>query len=215
MIAMRWNKLVALFFLLLVGLPGSVSASTILVWGDSLCAAYGMRVEQGWVALLESRLLSESSPASNIVNGCISGETSSGGLNRLPAALEVHQPDILILGLGSNDGLRGQPLGQLKNNLRQMIELARAEGAQVLLLGNRIPPNYGAPYTDGFARVYAELSSSEEVPLVPFLLDRVATDFSLLMVDGLHPRPEAQTLLLENVWPYLEPLINQARVSSG
>ena len=215
MIAMRWNKLVALISLIFLGLPVSASANTILVWGDSLCAAYGMRVEQGWVALLESRLRSGANTASNIVNGCISGETSSGGLNRLPEALEVHQPDILILGLGSNDGLRGQPLGQLKNNLRQMIELARAEGARVLLLGNRIPPNYGAPYTDGFARLYTELSSSEEVPLVPFLLDRVATDFSLLMVDGLHPRPEAQAMLLDTVWPYLDPLIVQGGVGSG
>lgn len=207
MIAMRWIKLVPLLWLLTPVLPAVGSVSSILVWGDSLCAAYGMRVEQGWVALLEARMQEESVSSLNIINGCISGETSSGGLSRLPEALKQHQPDILILGLGSNDGLRGQSLGQLRKNLTEMIQISRARGAKVLLLGNRIPPNYGARYTEGFASIYKDLSNDEEVPLVPFLLEGVATDYSLLLPDGLHPRPEAQATLLQNVWPHLEPLL--------
>lgn len=188
-------------------LPLASGAETVLVWGDSLSAAYRIPVEKGWVALLEEKLQAQQDKAWQVVNGSVSGETSSGGLSRLPAALQMHQPDILIIELGSNDGLRGQPPALLKRNLVKMIRLGKESGAQVLLVGNRIPPNYGASYTRRFAGAYTDAASDEQVPLVPFFMQDIASDDKLLQADRLHPTAEAQGMLLENVWPYLAPLL--------
>lgn len=207
MIAMLHKKLILLLTLAFMIVPLTSLASTMLVWGDSLSSAYNFRVELGWVALLQARLQTRSEDSWQVINASISGESANGGLSRLPAALAQHQPEILILGLGSNEGLRGQSLRGLKINLKRMVNLAKDSGAKVLLLGNQIPPNYGVRYTDGFALVYQDISSTENIPMVPFLLDGVATDLNLMQADGLHPTSEAQPQLLQNVWPYLEPLL--------
>ncbi|HVN46296.1 MAG TPA: arylesterase [Steroidobacteraceae bacterium] len=187
------------------------SARTILVFGDSLSAAYGIRPEQGWVTLLAQRLQAQGY-GYQVVNASVSGETSSGGLERLPRALELHKPAIVILELGANDGLRGLPVSTMRENLAHMLQLSRAAGARVLLLGIRIPPNYGPRYTTGFAAVYPELAQRYGVRLVPFLLEKVALDPTLMQQDGLHPNPAGQPLVLDTLWPDLEKLLkNKAR----
>jgi acyl-CoA thioesterase-1 len=186
----------------------------ILVFGDSLSAGYGIRVEQGWVSLL-ARKISQLGYGFRLINASVSGETTAGGLARLPHALEVQQPRILILELGSNDGLRGLPLGNTQDNLERMITLARARGVTVLLLGMRLPPNYGERYTGGFMNMYADLAQAHKLVLVPFLLDRVALDPALMQADGMHPNEAGQPLLLDNVWPKLEPLLRSAAHPAG
>lgn len=175
----------------------------ILVFGDSLSAAYGMPVERGWVRLLEQRLKERGYPQ-QVVNASISGETTHGGLARLPAVLRQHQPQLLILELGANDGLLGQPPMSMAQNLGQMIELAQQSGAQVLLAEMRIPPNYGPLYTQKFRAVFAELAEKYRIPLIPFMLDGVAGQAGMVQEDGLHPRAEAQARILDNVWLTLE-----------
>ncbi|MGH8150388.1 MAG: arylesterase [Steroidobacteraceae bacterium] len=194
--------------LLLIGLQGvaAAPAPTILVFGDSLCAAHGLRTEQGWVALLRKRLEAEGY-GYRIVNASVSGETSSGGLARLPRALALEKPRILILELGANDGLRGLPVFSIRAHLERMIRLAGQAGAQVLLLGIRLPPNYGPRYGDGFAAMYGRLSSEFHLPLVPFLLAGVALDPQLMQADGLHPNAAGEPRVLATVWPYLKPLL--------
>jgi Lysophospholipase L1 and related esterases len=176
------------------------------VLGDSLSAAYGIRPEQGWVALLEKRLQSEGY-GYRVVNASVSGETSTGGVQRLPRALELHKPEIVILELGANDGLRGLPLATTRANLEKSVELARAAGAKVLLVGLEMPPNYGPKYTAQFREMFRELAKSHSLPLVPFLLENVALDPELMQSDGLHPNAKAQPILLDNVWPLLKPLL--------
>jgi len=196
--------------LLLLGtLPVPASARTLLVLGDSLSAAYGLPEEAGWVALLAGRL-----PGDRVVNASVSGETTAGGLARLPALLEQWRPDWVLLELGGNDGLRGLPPAHTRNNLARMIELSRAAGAQVLLIGIRLPPNYGQAYVQAFERIYPELAESHDVPLVPFLLEGVATRPGLMQPDGIHPRAEAQPLMLENVWRTLAPRLGVAGESA-
>ena len=211
MIAILSGRLIKAFIIVLPVLMGSLSmavrSETLLVWGDSLSAAYNIPVEQGWVSLLQQRLNQREGNTWHVVNGSVSGEMSGGGLAKLPKALARDAPQLFILGLGSNDGLQGKTLPGLKNNLDQMIALAQGQGAQILLLGNQIPPNYGARYANGFAKVYTEISAEQSIPLVPFLLEGVATDFDLMQSDGLHPTAAAQARILENVWPYLEPLL--------
>jgi acyl-CoA thioesterase I len=195
--------------LVFIALQTAVASSrTILVFGDSLSAAYGIRPEQGWVALLAQRLQGQGY-GYQIVNASVSGETSSGGLQRLPRALQLHQPRVVILELGANDGLRGLPINEMRANLAQMVQLAQGAGAQVLLLGIRMPPNYGPRYTEEFAGVYPQLAAQYRVPLVPFLLDKVALDPALKQEDGLHPNAAGEKPLLENVWPYLQPLLKK------
>ncbi len=179
----------------------------LLVWGDSLSAAHGIPRELGWVALLRQRLAPRGIEVSN---GSISGETSNGGLARLPEALRRIRPDILVLELGANDGLRGQPLTRTRENLRAMIEQARQAGAQVVLIGMRLPPNYGPDYTEAFHAIYRELAREYRLPLVPFLLEGVASDFSLMQADGLHPTAAAQKRLLENAWPAVKQALERA-----
>jgi acyl-CoA thioesterase-1 len=180
----------------------------LLVLGDSLSAAYGIPAEQGWVSLLQRRLAERGFPH-RVVNASISGDTTSGGLSRLPATLERHRPALVILELGANDGLRGQPPMAMANNLGRMIELSRQAGARVLLAEMRVPPNYGPLYAQKFQATFGELAKRYEIPLIPFLLDGVAGNTALIQDDGLHPRAEAQTQVLDNVWLVLEPLLTR------
>ncbi len=178
----------------------------ILVLGDSLSAGYGINLDQGWVALLAKRIQGSGLPH-QVVNTSLSGETSAGGLTRLPGLIERHRPAVLVIELGANDGLRGLSLETLRTNLSEMIAHGQAAGARVLLIGVRLPPNYGAGYTQAFQGVFIGLAQDEGVPLVPDLLKGVAEDWDLMQPDGLHPTVEAQPRLLDNVWPTLEPLL--------
>ncbi|WP_240454235.1 arylesterase [Halomonas sp. NO4] len=173
--------------------------------GDSLSAAYGIEAQQGWVSLLQQRLGGKA----EVVNASISGETSSGGANRLPDLLGQHEPDIVLLELGGNDGLRGLPPAQFEANMADMIEVSQEAGAEVLLLGIDIPPNYGQAYRDAFTGVYERLADDYDLPLVPFLLDNVALEDELMQDDGIHPTAEAQPHILENVWPQLATLLKR------
>ena len=184
------------------------SDRTILVFGDSLSAAYGIRSEQGWVALLTQRLQSQGY-GYQVVNASVSGETSTGGLQRLPRALEIHHPTVVILELGANDALRGLPLTLTRDNLTKMVQLSQAAGARVLLVGIRIPPNYGARYADEFASIYPSLAKQYQLPLVPFLLDKVALNPGLMQEDGLHPTARGEPQVLDTVWRELEPLLKK------
>ena len=181
-------------------------AGTVLVVGDSISAALVVDTRQGWVALLQKRL-QDGGFEHRVVNASISGDTSSGGAARLPALLAQHQPELVIIELGGNDGLRGQPLVQLQQNLARMIDASRAAEAEVLLLGMRLPPNYGQRYTQAFAQVYADLAAGKQVALVPFLLEGVGGVPGMMQADGIHPTAAAQPIMLENVWPTLEPLL--------
>lgn len=174
--------------------------TTILVWGDSLSAAYGMPVEQGWVHLLQQEL----GDSAKIVNGSISGETTVGGLTRLPAALNKFQPDLVILALGGNDGLRGMSPGNMRSNLTAMINKSQSANASIVLVGIMLPPNYGPAYNRRFEAVFEELAADYALPYIPFLLDGVATDFDLMQSDGIHPTAEAQPLILRNVLPVIQ-----------
>ncbi|HSC84111.1 MAG TPA: arylesterase [Pseudomonas sp.] len=183
-----------------------VQAATLLVVGDSISAAFGLDTRLGWVALLEKRL-GEGGFQYQVVNASISGDTSSGGLARLPALLAQHRPQLVIIELGGNDGLRGQLPAQLQQNLAAMTEQSRAAGAKVLLLGMRLPPNYGARYTQAFSEVYAGLARDKQLPLVPFFMEGVGGVEGMIQADGIHPSVAAQPRLLDNVWPVLEPLL--------
>jgi acyl-CoA thioesterase-1 len=190
----------------LSGLAAGAETPTILVLGDSLSAAYGIPAEQGWVDLLQRRLVENGLPH-RVVNASISGDTTSGGLSRLPAALERERPALVVLELGANDGLRGQSLDAMAGNLARMIELSQQAGARVALAEMRIPPNYGPAYTQKFQAIFGELAARYDIALIPFLLDGVAGNRTLILDDGLHPSAEAQPLMLDNVWPVLESLL--------
>ena len=181
----------------------TVAKTSVLVWGDSLSAAYGIPQEKGWVSLLQQQYKDELA----IVNASISGETTQGGLSRLPDALGRHKPTLLLLELGANDGLRGIQTEVMQENLRQMIEMSQAAGAKVVLLGIRIPLNYGFTYTQKFEKVYVDLAEKYDLPLLPFLLEPVALDYDLMQPDGLHPTADAQPKVLEHVLTVLDPVI--------
>ena len=202
----RWFPIVLLWLAVLYMAPAGAEAPVILVFGDSLSAAYGIPAEQGWVSLLQRRLAERGYPH-QVVNASISGDTTSGGLSRLPAALETHHPALIILELGANDGLRGQPPMVMRHNLAQMIELSQQAGAQALLAEMRIPPNYGPLYTQKFQATFDELAQRYAIPLIPFMLDGVAGNPALIQDDGLHPRAEGQPRILENVWKVLESVL--------
>jgi acyl-CoA thioesterase-1 len=194
----------------LAAAPASAATPVILVFGDSISAGYGLpRVEQGWVALLQAKL-KDQGYVYEVVNASVSGETTAGGLARLPRALGLHHPGIVILELGGNDGLRALPVPQMRDNLAQMIDLSAAAGARVLLVGMQIPPNYGPQYTAEFSAVYGELAHEKKLALVPFLLADVALNPALMQADGIHPNPAGQPKLLDTVWPALEPLLRRA-----
>lgn len=193
--------------MLFIGLAGAVQAApTILVYGDSLSAAYGIPRESGWVALLAQRLHT-SSPAYQIVNASVSGETTAGGLTRLPVLLAAHRPKLAILALGANDGLRGLPLTHTARNLENMITLAEKQGSQVLLVGMQLPPNYGPAYTSKFQAMFSNVARKKKVRLVPFLLAGIGAQAERFQADGLHPTAQAQPVLLDNVWRELGPML--------
>jgi acyl-CoA thioesterase-1 len=182
-------------------------APVILVFGDSISAGYGLgRVEQGWVALLQTRL-KEQEYGYQVVNASVSGETTAGGLARLPRALTLHQPKVVVLELGGNDGLRALPIEQMRANLVRMIDLSTAAGAKVLLLGMRMPPNYGPDFTEQFRLCYSEVARDKKLSLVPFLLNDIALSPNLMQADGIHPNELGQPQLLANIWPSLKPLL--------
>jgi acyl-CoA thioesterase-1 len=189
--------------------PSPATASVVLVFGDSLSAGFGLRIEQGWVSLLAQKIEHEGY-GFRVVNASVSGETTAGGLARLPRALNVQHPRIVLLELGANDGLRGLPLAQTQANLERMITLLQSQHIALLLLGLRLPPNYGERYTSGFMAMYQDLAASHRIALLPFLLENVALKPEFMQADGLHPNAQGQPLLLDNVWPKLEPLLKAA-----
>ncbi|GAB1256583.1 arylesterase [Aurantivibrio plasticivorans] len=184
---------------------GTTYAKTVLVIGDSISAGYGVELKDGWVNLLRERLNQQGEYT--VINASISGNTTSMGLARTPGLLRKHQPDIVIIELGGNDGLQGHPLKVLHKNLSKITELSQAAGADVLLVGIQIPPNYGSRYTEEFFGTFPKVAEEHQVPLVPFILDEVAIYPELMQRDGIHPTADAQPKLLENVWPHFEALI--------
>jgi acyl-CoA thioesterase I len=202
-----WAVLVALPLAAPAASPTtSAPAPVLVVFGDSISAGYGIQVEQGWVALL-ARKIEQEGYGFRIVNASVSGETTAGGLARLPHVLDVQRPAIVLLELGANDGLRSLPLERTRENLDQMIRLAQQRGAAVLLLGVRLPPNYGERYTTGFQAMFATLAQSHRIASVPQLLEGVDLNPELMQADHMHPNEQGQPLLLDNVWPRLLPLL--------
>jgi acyl-CoA thioesterase-1 len=186
----------------------AAAAGTILVYGDSLSAAYGIAQERSWVTLLEARLKREKADYS-VANASISGETTSGGLSRLQKVLERDKPSIVVIELGANDGLRGLPVAEMRRNLAAMIRQAQAAKSRVLLVGVKMPPNYGTDYTRAFEAAYTDLAKEYRTGLVPFLFEGIAESRENFQADNLHPTAEAQPRLLENVWKGLNPLLKK------
>lgn len=201
----RSKIFISLLSMVFVAWPPQVLAAkpVILIYGDSLSAGYGLAQQQGWVTLLEKKIDNEHYPYT-VMNASISGETTSGGLSRFASTLAKTQPDIVVLELGANDGLRGLPVKNMANNLKSMIEQSKKVGAKVLLLGMKIPPNYGPQYSQSFSDTYTQLSKEQKVSLVPFMLENVAAKRELIQDDGLHPNQQGQPIILENIWPFLQ-----------
>jgi acyl-CoA thioesterase-1 len=198
-----------LFAVIVLLMPVSAMAKPIIVvLGDSISAGYGIEVEEGWVALLQKKLI-ETKNNYSIINASISGDTTAGGLARVDQILTEQKPDIVLLQLGANDGLRGLSPVQMKSNLAEIVHRAQKAGAKVILLGMKIPPNYGKRYVDMFYNVYPQLAKELDIPLVPFLLEDVALDKDLMQTDGLHPNAKAQPILAEKIEPYLFPLLEK------
>ena len=197
---------IATICLLVLCSVGTAQAATVLVVGDSISAAYGLETQQGWVALLQERL-QQTQTELKVVNASISGETTGGGLARFSGLLTQHQPDYVIIELGGNDGLRGLSLKQMKANLSSMVQQAKQQEAAVLLLGMRLPGNYGRRYTEGFYQVYQHVAEQEQVAVVDFFLEGVGAVDGMMQADGVHPTQKAQPLLLENIWQGFAPLL--------
>ncbi|BFM48267.1 arylesterase [Marinomonas sp. THO17] len=194
--------------LLLFSLSVPANAANLLVMGDSLSAAYNLRQQDGWVSLLKNQL-NQSHPEINVINASVSGETTQGGLSRLPALLNEYQPDFVILELGANDALRGYPLNQTTQNLKTMIEQAQQIDAKILLVGNQIPQNYGKRYTQMFFNLYKDIASEYQIAYMPFMLKDVALNKDLMQSDGLHPNKDGQPIILKNILPYIMTLIEK------
>jgi acyl-CoA thioesterase-1 len=190
------------------GVASAGGERTLLVFGDSLSAAYGMRADQGWVAQLQIRLRTQGY-GYRVVNASVSGETTSGGKSRLDRALQQHAPALVVLELGANDGLRGLPVKDATLNLRAMVATIQHARAKTLLLGIMLPPNYGPRYRDNFAAMYRSIAATSQIPLVPFLLQGIALDPRLMQPDGLHPNAAGQRLVLDNVWRQLRPMLER------
>lgn len=205
---MRKFLVLLLAFLGLSSTAAAADKPVILVLGDSLSAGYGIPVDQGWVARLQRRLDAEGYGYA-VVNASVSGETTVGALERLPRALARHKPALVIIELGGNDGLRGLPVTELRGNLESLVKASRSAGAQVLLAAVRMPPNYGPQYTEKFYAVYEDIATDLRVPWVPFFLEGIALREDLFQDDGIHPDLAAQPILLDNVWPVLEPLLKR------
>ena len=189
---------------------GQNQEPTLLVLGDSISAAYGMELRQGWVALLKKRL-ELTHPSWKVINGSISGETTAGGLRRLSAMMATHRPTIVLIELGGNDGLRGYPINQLRENLRALVQAAGAGGAKALIAEMEIPPNFGSRYTTLFRESFAVAADKTGAELIPFMLTDIATNPALMQADGIHPTQQAQSTILDNVWPYLEEALEATR----
>jgi len=181
---------------------------TILVLGDSVSAGYGLASNEGWVALLQSRLKAQGY-GYRVINASVSGETTTGGLARLPRALSVHRPKIVIVELGGNDGLRALPLETSRQNLERIIQASQSSGAKVLLLGMKIPPNYGPRYSQGFEQLFSDLARRYRLPFEPFFLEKIALAPGMMQSDGLHPTAKAQPVMLDTVWPVLKPMLRR------
>lgn len=190
----------------LIFLSSIAQAQSILIVGDSISAGFGINPEEGWVALLEEKLQTENSPYS-IINASISGDTTTNGLARLPSLLEKHQPEITIIELGGNDGLRATPPARISENLAKMIELSKAANSKVLLVGIQLPPNYGDAYLARFLAIYPELAEQHQVAVLPSIVEKVGGNSELMQSDGIHPNSEGQPFMLEAVWEQLEPLL--------
>ncbi|WP_305806191.1 arylesterase [Stenotrophomonas sp. YIM B06876] len=204
----RWGWTLLLLALPLAGLASPAPTRTsVLVVGDSLSAAHNIPAASGWVNLLDQRVQAQLQPAPAIVNASVSGETTSGALTRLPALLQKHRPKVVVIELGGNDALRGLSPAQLRSNLDRMVVLSADSGARVLLLGIDVPPNYGPVYRQRLRQTYVEVARRHGAALVPFFLEGVALQPSLMQADGLHPTAAAQPRLLDNVWPVLRPLL--------
>jgi acyl-CoA thioesterase-1 len=207
------NKFVTgLFCLLMSFYSWAQTSPVILVLGDSLSAEYGLARGTGWVHLLEQQLEKDKSPWT-VFNASISGETSSGGISRLPSLLTQKQPGIVMIELGANDALRGLPIAQTETNLRRMIQMSKKSGARVLLFGIQIPTNYGQSYTTQFKKLYQQLANEEQIELLPFFLEGVATKPELFQADRLHPNVKAQSILFKNVWDSMAPYSNLLKKS--
>ncbi len=206
--ALRWLAawLLATLAVLATANPVAAKPAQILVVGDSLSAGYGLSSGEGWVDLLTKKLAREKI-AAQVINASISGDTTAGGLARLPALLVKHKPTLVVIELGGNDGLRGSPVAAAKANLMKMAELAKASGAKVLVVGMRMPPNFGPSYTAQFEAMYAEVAKAVGGGMVPFFLDRIGTDLSKFQADKIHPTAAAQPELLDTVWPALAKLL--------
>ncbi|MEE9398583.1 MAG: arylesterase [Methylococcales bacterium] len=187
----------------------TVSAANILIMGDSISAGYGLELDQGWVALLQKKM-TKMGYDYNLVNASISGETSGGGIMRIGREIETHQPVVVIIELGANDGLRGASPKVMESNLSEMIDQASKAGAEVILLGIRIPPNYGKRYTDAFYNVYTRLAKIHKVSFVPFLLDGIGGNKALMQPDGLHPNADAQPKIRDTIWEFLKPVLRKS-----
>ena len=206
--------LVSLLALSAAGAAQATAKRTIVVLGDSLSAGYGIKVQEGWVNLLAQRLATEGY-GYKVVNASVTGETTQGGVSRLPRVLELHKPEIVIVELGGNDGLRGLQLATSRENLQRVIALAQAARAKVLLVGMMIPPNYGPRYATEFRELFTSLASRNSVALVPFLLDEVALKPEFMQDDGIHPNAKGQPQMLDNLWPRLKPLLVAPRKPAG
>jgi len=205
------NRILLLLFLVL---PATAPAAIILVVGDSLSAAYGIPVEQGWVSLLQERLDTRGY-AYRIVNDSISGDTTANALARLPGALSSHKPAVVLLEVGGNDGLRGLSLLAMKANLAAMISGVQETGARVMLVGVQLPPNYGPVYTERFQAIYHELARDRKVSLLPSLVDGIGTEQELMQADGIHPNASAQPLIRDRIWEELVPLLEDEQANQG
>ncbi|HKU71376.1 MAG TPA: arylesterase [Burkholderiales bacterium] len=197
-----------LFALALTFTVAPASAATIMVFGDSLSAGYGLKPGEGWVSLLERRLQKEKADY-KVVNASISGETTTGGRNRIAGALKTHHPSIVVVELGANDGLRGGTVEQTKSNLEAIVDACRKAGSRVVLVGIRLPPNYGMAYTDKFRQVFPEVARQKKTALVPFLFEGFADKPDYFQADGLHPAPNAQPIMLDLVWKELQPMLKK------
>lgn len=204
--ALLWMLISSIVMFLSVSSSAKEKQTTLLIWGDSLSAAYGMSVDKGWVHLLQ-----EEYKNLRVVNGSISGETTRGGLSRLPEALATHSPDIVLIELGANDGLRGLSIDAMNKNLTAMIEAIQVTKAKIIIAPMKIPPNYGLQYTQRFEETFEVLAKSHKLTLTEFFLKDIAEDFELMQVDGLHPTVEAQPIILDNVRPAIESVLNELK----
>lgn len=200
----RWSLLKTLATITIGLIPTLVSAKTILILGDSLSAGYGLDAQQGWVNLLQQRLNQQYPKQHKVINASVSGETTSGALARLPKLLQTYKPQIVVIELGGNDGLRGQPPQMIQKNLSQLVQLSQKQQATVLLFGMKIPPNYGTAYSSAFENNYKIVSQQYKVKLLPFFLDGVAGHKNLIQNDQIHPNFKAQPILLDLAYPYIK-----------